>query len=61
MLQKKITIEVDEKNTPSQTMRYAELKYCNNYINKDCFIAEFHNLVDAKKYSGLKISSKIMD
>lgn len=54
------TIDVPFQNTEKQTLEFAELKYCNDYINRDMKVREFTSLSDAKRFSKLRITSKFI-
>jgi hypothetical protein len=56
----KKVVEIEKKETTADTRRSAELLFCNEYINRDCKIAKFENLTEAKKFAKLKIKSKII-
>jgi len=53
-------IEVEKQASNTKTRRFAELKYCNEYLNRDAKIANYRVLSDAKSFARLEISSKIV-
>lgn len=53
-------IELEYDQTDLRTLYNAELKYLNEYINRDVFVRNFENMTEAKKYAKLKIKSKIL-
>lgn len=53
-------VDVEKRQTSTKTRRLAELKYCNEYINRDVRIGNFTNLTEAKRFASLKIKSTLI-
>lgn len=49
-----VDVEVEPESTHFKTKTKAQLKFLNEYINRDVFIKTYDNLTDAKKRAGIK-------
>jgi hypothetical protein len=55
-----ITVEVEPEKTGEETIKKAQLKWLNEYINRDVYIRTYDNLTEAKAKAGVEIKGVII-